>query len=102
MFLFPFLEDEEFDVAPFPNRLTSEDINMIIVRHMTSHMDFRLSDVIRFVTGNIPTSSTATYQLLEKRLRRLKRETSIKVDENNTNAKDSSRRTKRVQLFFIS
>ena len=93
-----FSATEHLQVTPFPNKLRTEDLNMSIVRHMTSNMDFRVNDVIRFVTGNIPTSATATYQLLEKRLRNYITQKEAEVKDTSK----SSARPKRVSITIFS
>lgn len=58
------------EAIAFPNRLVAEELETGIVRHMAENMEFRLSEVIRLVTANIPNNATATYHLLLRKLRR--------------------------------
>lgn len=55
--------------APFPNRLAESALCRSVVRHMTDRLAYRLSDIVRLVTGNIPSSAVATYHLLLKHRR---------------------------------
>jgi len=60
------------EAAPFPNRLRAIDLSQSILVHMAQTLEFQLGDVIRAVTANTPSSSMATYQLLQRRLARYK------------------------------
>ncbi|CAH1777992.1 unnamed protein product [Owenia fusiformis] len=54
--------------APFPNKIHNDELNENVMKHMTENMDFKLSEVIKFVVGNIPNSATTTYHLLNNKL----------------------------------
>ena len=48
--------------------LTPDDLDPCILKHMSQNMGFRLSEIIRLVTSNMPHSATATYHLFQVRL----------------------------------
>lgn len=48
--------------------LTPDDLLPSILRHMSHALGFRLTEIIRLVTANVPHSATATYHLLQARL----------------------------------
>ncbi|KAL8599941.1 hypothetical protein ACOMHN_050243 [Nucella lapillus] len=56
--------------APFPNKLKSSDLNTPVLKHMSYNLDFRLSETIRYVVGNTPSSACATYHLYHRKLQR--------------------------------
>jgi len=60
------------EAAPFPNRLRAIDLSQSILVHMAQELQFQLGEVIRTVTSNTPSSTMATYQLLQRRLTRYK------------------------------
>ena len=45
-----------------------------ILKHMSEHMGFRIGEIVRFVTGNVPSSANATYQMLHRKHIRYKAE----------------------------
>ena len=65
--------------APFPNRLSQEELNPEVMHHMTHQLDFRSADAARFITSNIPNSATATYFLLTQRLYRHEAEATLQA-----------------------
>lgn len=77
-FLFTARKDQQNDQVPFPNRLLPDELENNVLKHMSATMDFRISDVIRLVTGNIPNSATSTYHLLCKKLGRHQVEVKLK------------------------
>lgn len=62
--------NKALEPAPFPNRNGADDLDQNIIKHMAHNMDFRLSEVIRLVTNNVPSSCTSTYNLLRRKLDR--------------------------------
>ena len=56
------------EAAPFPNKMTREDMVHDILKHMSHYFDMRPAEVTRLVVGNVPNSATATYCLLAQRL----------------------------------
>lgn len=64
--------------APFPNKLSADDMNHNIVKYMSQSLGYRMGDVIRLVTSNIPSSATATYHMFDKRLKAYEAERRVK------------------------
>lgn len=62
--------NKPIDPAPYPNRLTAVDLNQTVLKHMATQLDFKLGEVLRQVTSNIPCSATSTYHLLLRKLDR--------------------------------
>jgi len=60
------------EAAPFPNRLRAIELSQSLLVYMAQDLEFQLGDIIRAVTSNTPSSSMATYQLLQRRLTRYK------------------------------
>ena len=56
--------------APCPNKLKTEALENSILKHMSENQGFRLGEIIRFVTGNVPSSATAMYHLFYRKLRK--------------------------------
>ena len=56
--------------APCPNKLKTETLDNSILKHMSENQGFRLGEIIRFVTGNVPSSATATYHLFQRKLQK--------------------------------
>ena len=56
--------------APCPNRIKTEMLDNSILKHMSENQGFRLGEIIRFVTGNVPSSATATYHLFQRKLQK--------------------------------
>ncbi|XP_033740955.1 hormonally up-regulated neu tumor-associated kinase homolog A-like [Pecten maximus] len=56
--------------APCPNKLRNDELDDNIMKHMTESQGFRLSEVIRFVIGNIPSPALAMYHILHRKLAR--------------------------------
>lgn len=56
--------------SPCPNKMKADLIENSIVRHMSEIQGFRLGEVIRYVTGNVPSSATAMYYLMNRKLRK--------------------------------
>lgn len=54
----------------FPNKRTSGDLDERILKQMSDCQDFRLGDIVRCVTGNIPSPALATYYGFEQKLKR--------------------------------
>lgn len=54
----------------FPNKRTSGDLDDRIVKQMNDCQGFRLGDIVRCVTGNIPSPALATYYGFEQKLKR--------------------------------
>lgn len=54
--------------APCPNKLKTESIESSILKHMSENLGFRMGEVIRYVTGNVPSGATAMYYLIHQRL----------------------------------
>ncbi|XP_021369212.1 hormonally up-regulated neu tumor-associated kinase homolog [Mizuhopecten yessoensis] len=54
--------------APCPNKLRNDELDDNIMKHMTESQGFRLSEVIRFVIGNIPSPALAMYHILHRKL----------------------------------
>lgn len=67
--LFPAGRNKPMEPAPFPNKLNADDLNHNIIKHMSQTLEYRMGDIIRLVTSNIPSSATATYHMFEKRLK---------------------------------
>lgn len=85
--------------APFPNRLRSDDLVQAILKHMVDNIEFRLSQVIRMVTSNIPNSATATYHLFHKRLQKhLAAERSLKSGKDSHLVLDVGSDVRRLRL----
>ncbi|KAK7491336.1 hypothetical protein BaRGS_00017437 [Batillaria attramentaria] len=55
---------------PFPNKLKTSDLDIDILKHMSENLGFRMSEVIRFVVGNVPSSACATYHMFHRKLQR--------------------------------
>ena len=56
--------------APCPNKLKTETLDNSILKHMSENQGFRLGEIIRFVTGNVPSNATAMYHLFHRKLRK--------------------------------
>lgn len=41
---------------PCPNRMRAADLDADILSHMSDNLNFRMAEVIKFVTSNIPSS----------------------------------------------
>ncbi|XP_063404988.1 hormonally up-regulated neu tumor-associated kinase-like [Mytilus trossulus] len=54
----------------FPNRRRSDELDETILKHMSEIQGFRLGEVIRFVTGNLPSPALSMYHTLDQRLKR--------------------------------
>ncbi|KAK3583901.1 hypothetical protein CHS0354_033679 [Potamilus streckersoni] len=54
--------------SPYPNKLKVEDLDDNILKYMSEVKGFRISEVIRYVTGNFPSPITAMYHLLHQKL----------------------------------
>ncbi|KAL3882370.1 hypothetical protein ACJMK2_028722 [Sinanodonta woodiana] len=54
--------------SPCPNKLKVEDLDDNILKYMSEVKGFRVSEVIRYVTGNFPSPTTAMYHLLHQKL----------------------------------
>ena len=54
----------------FPNKRKNEDLHENILKYMSEVQGFRLGEIIRFVTGNMPSPSLAMYHTLEQKLKR--------------------------------
>ena len=50
--------------ASCPNKLKTEALDNSILKHMSENQGFRIGEVIRYVTGNVPSSATAMYHLM--------------------------------------
>ncbi|XP_076466414.1 uncharacterized protein LOC143297800 [Babylonia areolata] len=55
---------------PFPNKLKTSDLDTDILKHMSDNLGYRMSEIIRFVVGNVPSSASATYHLYHRKLQR--------------------------------
>ncbi|CAG2255089.1 Hormonally up-regulated neu tumor-associated kinase,Serine/threonine-protein kinase MARK1,Serine/threonine protein kinase OSK4,MAP/microtubule affinity-regulating kinase 4,SNF1-related protein kinase catalytic subunit alpha KIN11,Serine/threonine protein kinase OSK3,Hormonally up-regulated neu tumor-associated kinase homolog,Serine/threonine-protein kinase MARK2,Hormonally up-regulated neu tumor-associated kinase homolog B,MAP/microtubule affinity-regulating kinase 3,Hormonally up-regulated neu tumor-assoc len=53
----------------FPNR-RKDELDETILKHMSEVQGFRLGEVIRFVTGNLPSPALSMYHTLDQRLKR--------------------------------
>ena len=62
-------KSKPMEPAPFPNKLCADDLDHNIVKHMAQSLDYRMSEVIRLVTANIPSSATATYHMFLRKLK---------------------------------
>ncbi len=51
-------------------KLCAEDLEPRIIKHMSQNMGYRLSEIIRLITSNIPHGATATYHLLLRKLKK--------------------------------
>ncbi|XP_052242550.1 hormonally up-regulated neu tumor-associated kinase homolog A-like [Dreissena polymorpha] len=56
--------------AHCPNKMKTDDIDNSIIRHMSDNQGFRIGEVIRYVTGNVPSSATAMYYLINRKLQK--------------------------------
>ena len=56
--------------APCPNKLKTDALENSILKHMSENQGFRLGEIIRFVSGNVPSSATAMYHLFYRKLRK--------------------------------
>jgi hypothetical protein len=54
----------------FPNKRTSGDLDERILKEMSECQGFRLGDVVRCVTGNVPSQALAIYHGFEQKLKR--------------------------------
>ncbi|KAJ8315381.1 hypothetical protein KUTeg_007531 [Tegillarca granosa] len=54
--------------SPCPNKLKTEDLDENIMKHMVETQGFRMSEIIRFVTGNVPSPATAMYHIVHRKL----------------------------------
>lgn len=57
---------------PCPNRIRTEEISDDILHHMSDFHGYRISDVIKHVTSNMPGPPTAMYHLFKHRLDKYK------------------------------
>ncbi|CAD5126474.1 DgyrCDS14597 [Dimorphilus gyrociliatus] len=99
---------DPLETAPFPNKLRSDDLDMTIIKHMTYKMSFRLSDVIRLVSNNIPNTSSATYHLLVRRLEKFNNREKLAATVlsagdilefgNSNNRKDENKNVEREEV----
>lgn len=53
--------------SPCPNKLKTEDLDENIMKHMVETQGFRMSEIIRFVTGNVPSPATAMYHIVHRK-----------------------------------
>ena len=58
------------DRHPFPNKLKTADLDIDIMKHMSDNLGYRMSEIIRFVVGNVPSSACSTYHLYHRKLQR--------------------------------
>ncbi|WAR07491.1 HUNK-like protein, partial [Mya arenaria] len=56
--------------APCPNKVKADTIDNSILRHMAENQGFRIGEVVRYVTGNVPSSATAMYCLIHRKLQK--------------------------------
>ncbi|XP_045196682.2 hormonally up-regulated neu tumor-associated kinase homolog isoform X2 [Mercenaria mercenaria] len=54
--------------APCPNKMKTDTLDNSILKHMSENQGFRIGEVIRYVTGNVPSSATAMYYLIYRKL----------------------------------
>ncbi|XP_071113089.1 serine/threonine-protein kinase MARK2-like isoform X1 [Haliotis cracherodii] len=71
-------KNKSLDRPPFPNRIKADDIDASILKHMSERLGFRVGEVIRFVTGNVPSSANATYQMYNRKLCRYQADLRVK------------------------
>ena len=86
------------ELAPFPNKLNADSLEESIVKHMVQSLNFRVSEVIRLVTTNIPNSATATYNLLLTRLNRYSAEMRVQGKVAAAEASIVATRNRNVSL----
>lgn len=48
--------------------MKTEALDNSVLKHMSENQGFRVSEVIRYVTGNVPSSATAMYYLINRKL----------------------------------
>ncbi|XP_025894192.1 hormonally up-regulated neu tumor-associated kinase-like [Nothoprocta perdicaria] len=68
--------------ATYKNRLCPNELNPVVLNYMTEIMEFSLSEVIRILINNRPSSVMASYCLLLKKLLRYHREHRTAQREN--------------------
>ena len=56
--------------SPCPNKMKTDHIDNSLLRHMSESQGFRIGEIIRYVTGNVPSSATAMYYLINRKLRK--------------------------------
>ncbi|CAL1539698.1 unnamed protein product [Lymnaea stagnalis] len=61
---------------PCPNKMRTSDLDTDILSHMSENLGFRMGEVIKFVTNNIPSPACSTYHLYLTRLHRYNAEQS--------------------------
>ncbi|XP_041354216.1 serine/threonine-protein kinase MARK2-like [Gigantopelta aegis] len=72
---------------PYPNKLKADEMDNSILKHMSENMGFRMGEIIRFVTGNVPSSANATYQMLHRKHIRYKADLRVKGKVPATDAR---------------
>ncbi|XP_064594721.1 hormonally up-regulated neu tumor-associated kinase homolog A-like [Liolophura sinensis] len=65
-------KNRPLEPIPCPNRIRSEEICDDILHHMSDFHGYRISDVMRHVTSNMPGPQTAMYHLFKHRLDKYK------------------------------
>lgn len=45
-----------------------EALDNSILKHMSENQGYRIGEIIRFVTGNVPSSASAMYYLIHRKL----------------------------------
>nr|KAI8757963.1 serine/threonine-protein kinase MARK2-like isoform X1 [Biomphalaria glabrata] len=69
--------------SPCPNKMKTSDLEADILSHMSENLGFRMGEVIKFVTCNIPSPACATYHLYLTRLNRHRVEQKVSSAGNN-------------------
>ncbi|XP_055954638.1 serine/threonine-protein kinase BRSK2-like [Patella vulgata] len=67
-----------FERHPCPNKLRTDELDSNLLKHMCHNLGFRMNEIIRFCTGNVPSAANATYQLFLKKLRRYNADARVK------------------------
>ncbi|XP_020649789.3 uncharacterized protein LOC110079002 [Pogona vitticeps] len=66
----------------YKNRVCSDELNPVVLSYMTEGMALNLSNIINVLINNKPSSTTATYYLLLKKLTRYQKENRITKKES--------------------
>ncbi|XP_025098809.1 hormonally up-regulated neu tumor-associated kinase homolog A-like isoform X2 [Pomacea canaliculata] len=83
---------------PFPNKLKASDLDVDILKHMSDNLGYRMSEVIRFVIGNVPSGACATYHLYARKLHRHRAE--HEQGDKATGADDKHVQQPRISLHL--
>ncbi|ESP01093.1 hypothetical protein LOTGIDRAFT_140020 [Lottia gigantea] len=86
----------KFERHPCPNKLKTEELDSNLLKHMCHNLGFRMGEIVRFCTGNIPSAANATYQLFSKKLKRYNNDPKTKSSSSDSRMMEPTR----ISLIF--